>query len=264
LIVQQGDQTPFNLLTEDNYTKIEEVFSVFEKKILDSFESEFLNFCRRMTDVRDKSSVTSFGISPVSVNANFRNFQSLFKSLMTVPVKTGSESEDQYFTNTINNQFSLFQVGITAFMEYDVIFRFGNPSNYQRRIFDSYLSHNSTEVVVDPISFEPYVPNSLPTLGGSVTLQQSQIANQDAWEALETEVGFSTITNLRYTSAGSYITDFFVDNNIAFTSQNVVLLAPLIKMYATQKLNNPNINSSSFQNQLSTYLGREDDIQEPI
>jgi hypothetical protein len=181
---------------------------------------------------------------------------------MTVPVKTGSESEDQYFTNTINNQFSLFQVGITAFMEYDVIFRFGNPSNYQRRIFDSYLSHNSTEVVVDPISFEPYVPNSLPTLGGSVTLQQSQIANQDAWEALETEVGFSTITNLRYTSAGSYITDFFVDNNIAFTSQNVVLLAPLIKMYATQKLNNPNINSSSFQNQLSTYLGREDDIQD--
>ena len=262
LIVQQGDQTPFNLLTEDNYTKIEEVFSVFEKKILDSFESEFLNFCRRMTDVRDKSSVTSFGISPVSVNANFRNFQSLFKSLMTVPVKTGSESEDQYFTNTINNQFSLFQVGITAFMEYDVIFRFGNPSNYQRRIFDSYLSHNSTEVVVDPISFEPYVPNSLPTLGGGVTLQQSQIANQDAWEALETEVGFSTITNLRYTSAGSYITDFFVDNNIAFTSQNVVLLAPLIKMYATQKLNNPNINSSSFQNQLSTYLGREDDIQD--
>ena len=41
-----------------------------------------------------------------------------------------------------------------------------------------------------------------------------------------------------------------------------MLLAPLIKMYATQKLNNPNINSSSFQNQLSTYLGREDDIQD--
>jgi hypothetical protein len=85
-------------------------------------------------------------------------------------------------------------------MEYDIIFKYGNPSNYNRRIFDSYLSHNNTTVVVDPIPFEPYVQNSLPSAGGTVLLSQSQINNQLAWLSLETEVGFSTIPNVRYSS----------------------------------------------------------------
>jgi hypothetical protein len=261
LITSGDNQTPLHFLTQDNYTKIEEVFSVFEKKILDSFELEFLNFCKRITDANTGGDVTTFGQSTVNVNANFKNFQSLFRSLMTVPTKSQEETEGQYFDNTISNQYSLFQSGIKAFMEYDVIFKYGNPSNYERRIFDSYLSHNNAEFVVDPITFEPYVPNTLPQLGSNLTLSQSQINNRQAWTALETEVGFSTIPNVRYSSVGSYITDFFIDNNIEFTSQNVTLLAPIIKMYATQKLNNPNITASQFQNQLSQYLQRETGIQ---
>jgi hypothetical protein len=101
----------------------------------------------------------------------------------------------------------------------------------------------------------------LPSAGGTVLLSQSQINNQTAWLSLETEVGFSTIPNVNYSSNGSYITDFFIDNNIAFTSENVTLLAPIIKMYATQKLNNPNLNAQQFQNQLTQYLRREVDIQ---
>ena len=254
-------QTPLHFLTLDNYTKIEEVFSVFEKKILDSFELEFLNFCKSINNVTGGVQNVTFGQSPVDMNANFRNFQSLFRSLMTVPVQLQGEADEQYFTNTINNQYSLFQNGIKSFMEYDVIFKYGNPSNYQRRIFDSYLSHNNTDVVVDPITFNPYVPNSLPQIGGNLTLSQSQAINPQAWLALETEVGFSTILNVRYSSFGSYITDFFIDNNIEFTSRNVTLLAPIIKMFATQKLNNPNISASQFQNQLSQYLRRETSLQ---
>ena len=146
-------------------------------------------------------------------------------------------------------------------MEYDIIFKYGNPSNYQRRIFDSYLSHNNVDEVVDPITFNPYVSNSLPQLGSDLTLGQSQANNREAWTALETEVGFSTIPNVRYSSFGSYITDFFINNNIEFTSQNVTLLAPIIKMFATQKLNNPSITASQFQNQLSQYLQRETSLQ---
>ena len=260
-ITSGNNQTPFYFLTEDKYTKIEEVFSVFEKKILDSFEVEFLNFCKPMTNAIVGSEVKTFGQSVVNLDSNFKNFQSLFKSLMTVPTKTETETEEQYFTNTIESQFLLFQNGIRSFMEYDIIFKYGNPSNYNRRIFDSYLSHNNTTVVVDPILFEPYVPNSLPSEGGTVLLSQSKINNQLAWLSLETEVGFSTIPNIIYSSTGSYITDFFIDNNIAFTSQNVTLLAPIIKMYATQKLNNPNLNALQFQNQLTQYLRREVDIQ---
>jgi hypothetical protein len=254
-------QTPFHFLTQDDYTKIEEVFSVFEKKILDSFELEFLNFCKSINNATGGVQNITFGQSPVDMDANFRNFQSLFKSLMTVPVQLQGETDEQYFTNTINSQYSLFQNGIKSFMEYDVIFKYGNPSNYQRRIFDSYLSHNNVDEVVDPITFNPYVPNSLPQLGSDLTLGQSQANNREAWTALETEVGFSTIPNVRYSSFGSYITDFFIDNNIEFTSQNVTLLAPIIKMFATQKLNNPSITASQFQTQLGQYLQRETSLQ---
>ena len=261
LITTDNSQTPLHFLNDDNYTKIEEVFSVFDKKILDTFEQEFLNFCRPVTNASVGLDVTTFGLSTVNIDANFKNFQALFRSLMTVPVKNSAETDEEYFTNTINNQYETFQNGVKSFMEFDVIFKYGNPSNYQRRIFDSYLSYNSTPVVVDPITFNPYVPNSLPSRSGGVTLTQSQINNRAAWTALETEVGFSTINNVRYSSNGSYITDFFIDNNIEFTSQNVVLLAPLIKMYATQKLNNPSITPAQFKSQISEYLRLETGIQ---
>ena len=254
-------QTPLHFLTQNTYTKIEEVFSVFEKKILDTFELEFLNFCKPISNATVSGEVSTFGQSTVNLNANFKNFQSLFKSLMTVPSKVQGETDEQYFTNTINNQYSLFQSGIRSFMDYDIIFKYGNPSNYERRIFDSYLSHNNTDAVVDPIIFNPYVPNSLPQAGSNLTLSQSQSSNSQAWLALETEVGFSTIPNVRYSSLGSYITDFFIDNNIEFTSQNVTLLAPIIKMYATQKLKNPSISSTQFQTQLNQYLQQEVGLQ---
>ena len=260
-IVTNGTQSPMHLLTEDGYTKIEEIFSVFDKKVLDRFEDEFLNFCKPITNASTTIDVASFGIPPVSTDTNYRNFQSLFKSLMAVPVKTNTQTDDQYFTNTINSQYNVFQNGIKNFMEYDIIFKYGNPSNYNRRIFDSYLSHNSTPVVVDPISFNPYVSNSLPKKGGTTSLSQSQINNREAWRALETEVGFSTIPNVVYSSTGSYITDFFIDNNIEFTAQNVVLLSPLVKMYATQKLIQPTITAAQFKSQLTSYLNRETDIQ---
>jgi hypothetical protein len=262
LITNGSNQTPLYFLTQNDYTKIEEVFSVFEKKILDSFEIEFLNFCKPMANATVGSNVTTFGQSTVNANANFTNFQSLFKSLMTVPRKVQSETDEQYFTNTINNQFAVFQNGIKSFMDYDIIFKYGNPSNYERRIFDSYLSYNNQQVVVNPIEFEPYVPNSLPQAGSNLTLSQSQINNREAWTTLETEVGFSTIPNVRYSSLGSYITDFFIDNNIEFSSRNITLLAPIIKMYATQKLVNPNLSAAQFQNQLSQYLQRESVIQD--
>ena len=261
--ITTGDsQSPVSLLTKDDYTKIEEVFSVFEKKILDKFELEFLNFCKPITNATVGDDVATFGTSPVNVNANFRNFQSYFKSLMTVPVQVNTQTTQEYFTQTIDNQYAVFQNGIKSFMEYDVIFKYGNPSNYQRRLFDSYLSHNTTPVVVDPITFNPYIPNSLPSRGGTVSLSQSQNNNRAAWILLETEVGFSTIPNVRYSATGSYITDFFIDNNIEFTAQNVILMAPIIKMYATQKLNNPSLNAVQFRTLLSQYLQRESGLQD--
>jgi hypothetical protein len=140
-------------------------------------------------------------------------------------------------------------------MQYDVVLRNGNPSNYSRRIFDSYVSYqNTVQRVVSPIAFTPYVTNSVPTLGGNVTLAQSRQRYPNEWRTLEKEVGFSTIQQLTYKDSGSYITDFFPDNNLGFTVENIVLCSKLIKMYATQKLLNPSLNASTFKGQLNTYL----------
>ena len=54
---------------------------------------------------------------------------------------------------------------------------------------------------------------------------------------METYVGFSSVSGLTYSNNGSYITDFFVDLDVAFTPENVKLFSQIIKIYATQKLN---------------------------
>jgi hypothetical protein len=108
--------------------------------------------------------------------------------------------------------------------------------------------------LVDPLKFDVYIPGSLPTRGGTTTLAASVSAYRDAWKELQLEVGFSTIPGVRYSDQGSYITDFFVTNNINFTKENVKVCAPLIKIFATQKLSNDgDLSFSKFQSSLKTY-----------
>jgi hypothetical protein len=258
---KEKDQAPFKLLNTGNYSKIEEIFSVFEKSTLDKFEQEFLNFCKPITDADIIQPEAQYNTTTTNLDANFRNFQSLMRSVMVVTRPQTGQNNLQYFESTINTQNGIFQNELKAFLQYDIIFRNGNPSKYRRRVFDSYLSYQSTPVVTDPIPFEPYVQNSLPTRGGTVLLSQSKIDNAKAWLALETEVGFSTIPNVEYSSNGSYITDFFVDNNIKFTEANVTILSPLIKMYAARKLESPTLTAAQFKNQLTEYLRREQNFQ---
>jgi len=258
---KEEKQAPFKLLSTIDYSSIEEIFSVFEKSSLDKFEQEFLNFCKPITDADIIQSEAQYNTTTTNINANFRNFQSLMRSIMVVPKPTTGQNNLEYFTSSITNQNGTFQNELKAFLQYDILFRNGNPSKYRRRVFDSYLSYLSSPVVTDPISFEPYIQGSLPTAGGTVLLSQSKLANPKAWFALETEVGFSTINNVEYSSTGSYITDFFVQNNIRFTEANVVILAPLIKMFAARKLESPQLTPAQFKNQLSLYLQKEENFQ---
>ena len=256
ILTDTNQQVPFSLLNVDEYSKIDEIFSVFDKSILDQFEQEFLNFCKPVADIDLGPQVTvPLDVSPVDTNAIFKNFQYLFRKLMSVEAKTTSQSNDDYFLNIGDTQLIAFESNIRAFMEYDVILKYGNPANYKRRTFDSFLSYQSTtQSVVDPINFDPYVVNSLPSSRGGVTLAQSRNQYPTEWTTLETEVGFSTIENLVYKDFGSYITDFFIDNNIRFSVNNIVICAPLIKIYATQKLNNPTITTNTFKTNIQDYL----------
>jgi hypothetical protein len=266
-IVSGGtQQAAFKMMMDGDYSKIEELFSVFEKSILDRFEQEFLNFSKPLVDIDlGPQVVVPVGVSPGDSNAMFKNFQYLMQNLMKVNAKPTNSTTSDYFNTLGQTQLTNFNGVIKTFMEYDVIFKYGNPASYRRRIFDSFIfQEDGTNPIVEPIVFEPYVKNTLPSLKGTITLAQSRAAFPLEWTTLETEVGFSTIPELIYTSKGSYITDFFIDNNIGFTVDNIVLLAPIIKMYATQKLYQPSITSKQFATYIQTYLNENSSFQNII
>ena len=247
-------QQPFKMLETPTYSKIEEIFGVFDSKSLNIMEQEFLNFCKPATDVNFPITQSQIERNNFIMNTTFRNFQAFMRENMTVFPNTTASDVPNFFQISIKKQFNNVLNNIRGFMEFDWIVKNGNPSKYQRRIWDSYLSFNTTAIIADPIFFDYYVPNSLPTRGGTTTLATSVATYPNEWTALRREVGFSTISGLTYTDSGSYITDFFVDNNIKFSVENITLLSQLIKMYATQKLLNPSTNGNSFRTSVREYL----------
>ena len=249
-------QSPMSLLSGSTYSKIEEIFSVFNKSALNQFEEEFLNFCKPINTLNAGQTIVGIGESPIDLNATFKNFQAFMRTAMTVPSQPTSEKNEEYFKNTIKSQAQAFCSNIKNFMEFDVILRNGNPGNYNRRIFGSFVG-----TATDSITYQPYVKNSLPTLGGGITLSQSKAKYSLQWAALQTTVGFSTITNLQYTDNGSYITDFFVDNNVEFSVPNITLYSELIKVYATRKLLNPSITTGGFRNQINNFISNGTNLQ---
>jgi len=270
--------SPFKLSNKSEYTKMEELFSVFDKDILDLFENEFKNFSKSV----DKINLTpitdlSVGQQTGDPNLSYKNFQLLMRSLMILDNPKSGLSDENYFLNSINNQLENFSSIILKFLEYDVIFKYGNPSNYDRYIFDSFLNRITTTnnlslltqtvqsiqtgKLANPKYFKPYITGSLPSKNGSTTLIQSKNSYFKEWVALQEYVGFSTIEDLKYKDTGSYITDFFIDNNIEFSVENIKDLSVLIKMYATQKLNKPTINNSQFITLLNSYITNCDRLQ---
>ena len=134
------------------------------------------------------------------------------------------------------------------------IIKFGNPTNYNKKLFYTFSYLN----IVDQYKYGDYsivTPNALPPNTNLVT----SITNYpNEWKALETYVGFSNIDKLKYDDNGSYITDFFIDNNVSFEISNIKDLAPLIKIYATNKLKDNTFNNDKFLQSMTDYLTQTD------
>jgi hypothetical protein len=230
---------------QQEYSKIEEIFGVFKKEILDEFEQEFLNFCLSSKDAStDQVSSQSF------VN---KNFQFLMQELLTVDQIDNKIPYEDYVTRLSEAQAIKITNTIQTFLNYDVVFRFGNPSNFNRKVWGTFTTNPSNQVV-DGFTFDAYVQNTLPTAGGTITLAQSQALNPLAWNSMYTNVGFATVSGLEYSNNGSYYTDFFVDLNVEFNQTNVERFAPLIKIYGTQKLlANGSYGQTEFIQQINEY-----------
>jgi hypothetical protein len=248
-----------------DYTPLDDMFSAFDKEILDLFELQFLNFSKSVYDYTDlipptlqnnltdldQPSLQNLNSTETESELSFKNFQALMREMLKIKNPITTSPEDT-LTDVIASQNEVFQNMLKNFLEYDVVFKYGNPSNFNRKSFFTF----STQFIEEPLTIDPYVKGNLPGDGSapSVTLASSKTQNPETWKALETYVGFSMIPELQYTNNGSYITDFFIDMNVGFNEQNVKDFAPLIKIFATQKLNDSNLNVSNFYSLMDDYL----------
>jgi hypothetical protein len=133
-------------------SKIEELLSIFPKDVLDGFETEFLKFSRSVYDIEsDGSTNIPGGINEIPSKAAFKNFQALMRDMMKIPVITGNTGEE-IVSSVQTNQFEKINSYLSDFLIYDIYFKFGNPSNYDRKLFLTF----SNEEVVDPIVWEKY------------------------------------------------------------------------------------------------------------
>jgi hypothetical protein len=240
----------------NGYTSIEESLTTFNKEILDLMEEEFLNFSKSMYEYEtiQKGSLvtTTVKIDKLYLENDgiYKNFQLLMRELMSVSKTTASNSES-LTTEIQNKQLANVVSTLQNFLEFDVVLKYGNPSNYSRRLFDSYGTVNFIE---DKISYNPYTRNVLPTSGGTTTMGMSIASNPQTWKDMYNYVGFSTIPGIQYSDNGSTLTDFFVDMNIEFTSDSVKQLATLVKIYGTQKYIDPKMNRTKFVNLINQYI----------
>lgn len=244
---------------QDQYTEISEMFSVFEKEVLDSFETEFLNFSKSIYDFDDEF----ISNSDTETTKSFKNFQMLMRSLMKIPKVGGTNINTELVSAVSDSQLNVLSNILQSFLNYDVVFKYGNPANFDKRLFYTF----SNALIADPYTWTKYsfqTPTPLPTSGGTVTLSQSITNYPNEWKALQVYVGFSEIPELQYTNNGSYITDFFVDCNIDFSVENIKTFAPIIKIYATQKLNDSTLNYNKFVNLMNEYIASTDRFQSII
>lgn len=273
LVLPEGEVQPMSL--GFGYSSIEEIFAVFNKEQLDIMEQKFLDFSKSVYDINENVGPSqpkvTLNVDTDDPNRYLKNFQLMVREFFEIRSPEVNQPTKDYLKSAITQQFGNVISILNNFMEYDVVVRMGNPSNYNRKLFDSfnpdyetgYIFTDNTSTpstttsvdfrLVDPFKFETYVTGSLPTLGGNVTLSASVAANPEAWKELLLQVGPTTIPELIFGDNGSFITDFFVDNNVRFNKNNVLICAPLIRIYATQKLSNKSLNSVSFQNKVRDY-----------
>jgi len=241
-------QDSFKLDGVSSYDEIDDMFGVFEKSVLDILEQEYLNYSKSIYDTLEGDPT--------------HNFQSMLRTICKIP-KVSGDSQINLIKEMQVQQNKLLMTTINNFLDYNKIIKYGNPSSYDKKLFYTFSSLS----IEEPYTFGYYqltTPNALPTATNGVTLATSKANYPNQWKALETYVGFSSVDKLKYDNDGSYITDFFIDNNVEFSVISIQQFAPLIKIYATQKLKDSTYNTGKFITSMTDYLLQFDSIQDKV
>ena len=124
------------------YSKISELFTTFSPEILDSFEVQFLNFSK---SIYDFESTVQPRKEETSIETRNENFQGLMREMFKIPNPQGligSALIDKITDDQKNN----LQKVIDEFMNYMVVFKYGNPSNFDKKMFFTF----STDFIEEP------------------------------------------------------------------------------------------------------------------
>ena len=234
-------QTTFELFATDNYSNIEELFSVFDYDELEVFENKFLEFSK------------SGGVGEF-------NFETTFKQMFLYNESSTNIVGQNYNTivkDIANNQLNTVVNTIAGRLNFDILYKRSNPTGFDKNLFNI-LSSNPSPEIVNRYNIKKYstTPNSVP--GDNVSYSQSLNENPKQWKTMKLYVGFSTITLLDYNEPQNFLTNFFRVFDIAFTVENIILFRNLIKIYGANSIRgdiNSLLNSEkSFKNLVSNYL----------
>jgi len=234
---------PWVLLLDDNgenssVDSIEDLFSVFTKEELDLFEEEYKKFSRSKFQ-----------------SENDFNIQSLLRKALLV-------NENDFFNDNSNlliedfqtAQLKNFNIVIDDYINRNSLFQKGNPTNFNLINLRTFSEKNFTGKT-SYTYYKETTPTAIPTSSNTQTWANSELEYAEAWKNLKTYVGFSEVNGLKYQGVNSYITDFFIDLNVAFTSENIIKFADEIKIYASRKLVNSG-ETFNFKQEVDNFLGQ--------
>ena len=247
---EKTHQTAFNLEGESEYSSIEEILAVFNEDIMDMFETEFLNFCKDPN--RDE-----VGDSDI-------NLVTQLKSIFFVdrPTLTGQGEIDGKKIG--EKQMTALRDSIQLLGNKNMVFKQGNPSNFNRRVWYSFTDDSRYQTQNQRIDFGTYSEDRVPRSNNFITVAISESNYPEAWEALRLSVGIYDADGMVYSDSGSYITDFFPTMDIEFNAENVRQLSPIIQIFATQKFENPSLTKSGFMSSFNDYLTLMSNSQKDI
>ncbi len=238
------EQVSFELFSEFIYSNIEELFSVFDTEELNNFEIEFLKFANQ-----GSSSVYSFESILKKITFYNEKSENIIGVNYNEIVKSIAISQSYDVSTTITNS-----------LQYDILIKRGNPTGFDKNLFNI-LSSNPSPEIVNRYNIPNYeiTPNSVPTNFG-ITYSESKALYPNEWNTMELYVGFSTIDGLNYDASENYLTNFFRVFNIGFTVDNIKLFRNLIKMYGTTSILGNSGNIDVFKNKIDTYLNITDNL----
>jgi hypothetical protein len=249
-VKSDGDNTnPFEL-NNGEYSNIEDLINLFDKDTLDIFESEFIRFC-------EKSSISDLG----ELRPNTR-LHKIMEKLFIVDKPSNEENTNTFFKELSKNQESTFNsFHKNKLFNQEKLFKYGNPGNFDRRIFKSFSNDQQIQPT-QKIIYGNYGDNLVPGFG--TTLNQSISDNADAWRAVYLNFGEPQGENVKYEDSGSLITNFFPLFNIDFNEDNVNMLSPLIRIYVGKKLKDNNYDVNDFYGDLNEFIVKQNDLHKDI